>query len=242
MKKICLVLLLCLTYSKAYALIVHDPESCAKAIEQLQQTASHYRQEIVHWQDQINHFKEQTNILKSQLASLSGLRDIRNLDEELVSLIHELRGIDRHREELNELLRSPDSELSTYANKILSKYSMFNNCKKKGNAKLDNICKEVILNKACTIEAGEQIKKQIERKIIETSKIANRAKNSKDLKESQDLANVIAIKNIEINQLKNHWDSLVNESNLREKLIEEKRKAAFYEHQRNAPLPNIQFK
>lgn len=242
MNKILYILLLCIISLNSLALTVHDPQTCAQAIKQLGQTAAHYSKEIGHWQEQINHFKEQSGLLKNQLASITGLRDLGDLEGELISLRYELKGIEKHRDSLNTLLRSSDSEESGYANEILGKYQMFNICKEKGNKKLDNICKEQILNKAGTIEAGEEIRKQTERKIIETAKIASKVKNTKDIKESQDLANVIALKNIEIDQLKNQWDSFVDESNLRERLIEEKRREAFDDHQINAPLPNIEFK
>lgn len=242
MNKILCVLMICLTCRDCVALVVHDPQTCAQAINQLHQTASHYSKEIGHWQDQISHFKQQSGLLKNQLSSITGLRDIGDLEGELKSLIQELKSIEKHRELLNGLLRSSNSTDNEHANAILDKYQMFNICKEKGNKKLDNICKEQILNKAGTIEAGEEIRKRTERKIIETSKIAVKIKNTKDIKESQDLANAIALKDIEIKQLKNQWDSFVDESELRERLIEEKRREAFHEHQRNAPLPNIEFK
>ena len=239
MKILLSVLLLCFITVKAFALTVHDPRSCAQAIKQLHQTASQYSKEIGHWQDQINHLKEQSSLLKNQLASLTGLRDLGDIDGELSSLLQDLKATGRHRDSLNALLRSSDSEDHGYADEILNKYRMFDICKEKGNRKLDNICKEQILNKAGTIEAGEEIRGQMAHKIIETSKIARKVKNTKDLKESQDLANAIALKNIEITQLKNQWDSFVDESKLREQLIEEKRREAFDDHQINAPVPKF---
>lgn len=242
MNKVLSILLLCAVNSSALAVLVHDPISYAKALEQLRQMATHYRAEVEQWQQQISHFKEQNNLMKEQLASTTGLRELGDLGGELLTLAQELAGIEKHREALNACLRSPSSEQHEYADEILSKYQMFNICKKKGNKKLENMCREHILNKAGTIEVGEEIRQQMVRKIVETSKIALRAKKTKDIKESQDLANLIALKDIEIKQLKNQWDSFVDESNLREKLIEEKRQEAFHEHQMNAPSPNIEFK
>ena len=232
----------CLMAVPAFALTVHDPQAYAQAIKQLNETAAHYGKEIAHWQEQINYFKAQGGLLKEQLASLTGLRELNDIDGELSSLIQDLKGINKHRDTLNFLLRSSNGQDSGYTQEILAKYRMFDVCKNKGNQKLDNICKEQILNKAGTIEAGDEIRKQTERKIIEASKIAAKVKNTKDVKESQDLANAIALKDMEITQLKNQWDSFVDESNLRDKLIEQKRQEAFDDHQINAPLPNIQFK
>lgn len=225
----------CFCSFRVFGLIVHDPRNYAQTINQLRQSAKH-------WREQMNQFKEQNSMMKDQLASVTGVRNVGDLDGELLSLQKELRGIEKHRESLNKLLRSPDSQQNEYADEILGKYQMFNVCKEKGNKKLNNICKEEILNRAGTIEAGEGIRKQMGNKIKETEKLAKKAKATKDAKESQDIANAIALKDMEINQLKNEWDSFVDESNLREKLIEEKRREAFNEHQRNAPLPEIKFK
>lgn len=218
---------------------VHDPQTCTQAIRQLQQTASHYGKEISHWQEQINHFKAQNGLLKEQLSSLTGLRELNDIEGELSSLIQDLKGINKHRDAFNSMLRSSNDQDNSYTQEILSKYRMFDVCKDKGNQRLDNICKEQILNKAGTIEVGDEIRKQTERKIIEASKIAAKVKNTKDLKESQDLANAIALKDMEITQLKNQWDSFVDESNLRDKLIEQKRREAFDEQQRDAPIPTF---
>lgn len=239
MTKFLPILLFYIIFLKAFAMTVHDPQTCAQAIKQLHQTASHYGKEIAHWQEQIHQFKTQNGLLKDQLASLTGLRELGDLEGELSSLIRELKGINKHRESLNAMLRSSESEDNGYASEIFSKYRLFDICQQKGNRKLDNICKEQILNKAGTIEAGEDIRKQTERKIIETSKIAAKVKKTKDIKESQDLANAIALKDIEITQLKNQWDSFVDESNLRDKLIEQKRREAFDDHQINAPVPTF---
>lgn len=239
MKIILSVSLSCFIATQAFGLIVHDPQTCSQALKQLQQTAGHYSKEIAYWQEQINHFKAQNSLLKEELASLTGLRELGDIEGELSSLIQDLKGINKHRDALNATLRSSNDQNSSYSREILSKYRMFDVCKDKGNQKLDNICKEQILNKAGTLEVGDEIRERTERKIIEAAKIANKVKNTKDLKESQDLANAIALKDIEITQLKNQWDSFVDESNLRDKLIEQKRQEAFHEQQRNAPVPTF---
>ena len=225
----------CLYCLSALGMVVHDPKSYIQAINQIRQTASH-------WKAQVNQFKEQNGMMKEQLASLTGTRDVGDVDGELILLRQELQGIEKHRDFLNNLLRSPNSEQNAQADEILNKYQLFRSCKEKGSRKLDNICKEEILNKAGTIEAGEDIRKQMGVKARETENLARKAKSTKDAKESQDLSNAIALKDMEMNQLKNQWDSFVDESNLREKLIEEKRREAFWEHQENAPLPNITFR
>jgi len=243
MKKLLSILMVyflsCFNCLTALGTIVHDPQN-------LLQAAKHYSKEVAHFQEQMNqwkqtaeHFKEQHNMMKRQLASNTGERDIGDVDGELSSLSQELNGIEKHRRLLNNLLRSSDSQQNEDANEILEKYHIFDVCKEKGSRKLDNICKEELLNKAGTIEVGEQIREKMKNKMVEASKLASKAKTTKDTKESQDLANAIALKDMEINQLKNQWDSFVDESNLREKLIEEKRREAFWEHQKNAPIPTF---
>lgn len=241
MKKLLCVFIICFNCVTAFGTIVHDPQNKLQIINQIRQAAAHYKRELAHWEQTVGHFKEQNKMMKEQLSSNTGERDIGDLDKELSDLTKELKGIEKHRDLLNNLLRSPDPEQNNEANRILEKYRMFDICKEKGSRKLDNICKEEILNKAGTIEAGEDIRKQIERKMGEASKLAKKAEKTKDIKESQDISNAIALKDMEINQLKNAWDSFVDESNLREKLIREKRYDAYIEHQTNAPIPTFNF-
>ena len=96
------------------ATTVHDPQVYAQVLRQLEQTAAQYAKQITHWQEQINHFKEQGNLLKEQLAGLTGLREIGDLEGELSSLILDLKGINKHREVLNSMLRSSDEGGSPY--------------------------------------------------------------------------------------------------------------------------------
>jgi len=242
MKKKLVAALLCTIPLNSFAVTpVVDVKSIFQLVNQIKQTAAHYKKEITHWKDQMNTFRDQEKIMSDQFKSMTGQRNVGDIDGQLLALKQEMDGIDKHRELLNSALRSSDPAQNQQANEILNKYQMFDFCKNKGSQKLGNLCKEEILNRAATIEVGETIRKQTNTKIVETSKLAEKAKNSKDAKESQDIANAIALKEIEINQLKYQWDSLVSESQLREKLIEEKKRQAFEDHQINAPLPNIQF-
>lgn len=175
-------------------------------------------------------------MMKGQLMGLTRLRDIGDLEGQLSLLTDEVQGIQKKRAMLNTMLSSANPSLSSEANSILAKYQMFDVCKAKGSKRLDNICKEEILNKAGTIEIGDQIKEKMNRKVKEAQVLARKAANSKDIKESQDIANAIALKDMEITQLQNQWRNSVDESSLREKLIEQKRVAAFNEHEDNAPI------
>ncbi|WP_342225712.1 type IV secretion system protein [Rickettsia endosymbiont of Urophora cardui] len=230
-------------------LVTYDQKADINSLRQIADGAKRHTQQVRQWKDQAMHWKQtlehyttQQNTLKSQLASLTDIRDIGDLEGQIDSLIYEMDGIERHRNMFTEMLSSSEPEISGEANEILNKYQMFDMCQKKGSTRLDNICKEEILNKAGTIETGEKIKKKMKRKMREVQTLSRKASETRDLKESQDIANAISLKQSEINQLEHQWKLSVDEANLREKLIEQKKIKAFNEQQRNAPSPNVIFK
>lgn len=231
------------THGSSFAIMdVTDGKALYEAVKHNASEVRHWKEQLEHYRATISHFTNLENTLKDQLASFSGIRTIGELEGQLSSLMYELKGIERHRSMLNDMLGSRDPEISSEADAILGKYQMFDVCEGKGSRRLDNICKEEVLNKAGTLETSDKIKKKMEGKMKEVQKLSRKAAMSKDVKESQDIANAIALKQTEIDQLEHQWRLSVDEANLREKLIEKKRMQAFNEQQLNAPSPNIIFK
>ena len=235
--------------SNSLGLVTYDQKADINSLRQIADGAKRHTEQVRQWRDQamqwkqtLDHYTNQQATMKEQLASLTNIRDIGDLEGQIDSLIYEMDGIERHRSMFTEMLSSSEPEISGEANDILNKYQMFDMCQKKGSTRLDNICKEEILNKAGTIETGEKIKKKMKYKMREVQTLSRKASMTKDLKESQDIANAISLKQSEINQLQHQWQLSVDEANLREKLIEQKKIKAFNEQQRNAPSPNVIFK
>ncbi len=247
-KKQMAIAIIILISGKSFGLTIYDHKADINSLRQIADGAKRHAEQVRQWKDQAMHWKQtlehytaQQNTLKSQLASMTDIRDIGDLEGQIDSLIYEMDGIQRHRSMFTEMLSSSEPEISGEANDILNKYQMFDMCQKKGSTRLDNICKEEILNKAGTIETGEKIKKKMKRKMREVQTLSQRAAKASDLKESQDIANAISLKQSEINQLQHQWQLSIDEANLREKLIEQKKKEAFWEHQKNAPPIKLKF-
>lgn len=232
MKQLLITLIICIFSSNSFGLVVFDPKNFAQTIKQWNTT-------MQQWKETAKYYTEQKKMFQDQLSSLTGMRDLGNLEQELKSLKSELSGISKNREMLNKQLGSSNPQQQQETDALLNKYQMFNICSEQGSKRLDNICKEEIINKVATIEVGDKIRVQTVRKMDEVAKLARKVQSSKDVKESQDIANAIALKDLEIQELKNQWDSFVDESNLREKLIEKKRQKSFDEHQKNAPIPTF---
>lgn len=235
--------------SNSLGLVTYDQKADVNALRQIADGAKRHTEQVRQWKDQAMHWKQtlehytnHENTLKSQLASFTGVRNIGDLEGQIDSLISEMDGIERNRSMFTEFLGSSDPKINNEASQILNKYQMFDTCQKKGSIRLDNICKEEILNKAGTIETGEKINRKMKHKVREVQILSCKAAESSNIKESQDIANAIAIKQAEINQLQHQWQMSVDEANLREKLIEQKKKEAFWEHQKSAPLPTFHIK
>lgn len=133
--------------SNSFGLTTYDHKADINSLRQIADGAKRHTQQVRQWKDQamqwkqtLEHYTSQQNTLKSQLASLTDIRDIGDLEGQIDSLIYEMDGIERHRSMFTEMLSSSEPEIGGEANSILNKYQMFDMCQKKGSTRLDNIC------------------------------------------------------------------------------------------------------
>ncbi|MCI4005100.1 type IV secretion system protein, partial [Dickeya dianthicola] len=69
--------------------------------------------------------------------------------------------------------------------------------------------------------------------------LSDRIANAKDSKESQDLANAVAAKSVQLNALTSQWEMSVRQAEQRATLLEQQRQNAFNEQQLAAPVPDF---
>lgn len=69
--------------------------------------------------------------------------------------------------------------------------------------------------------------------------MTDRIAYAKDSKESQDLANAVQAKSIQLNSLTHQWEMNIKAAEQRDKLLEQKKRKAFKKQQYNAPIPHF---
>lgn len=212
--------------------VADNPAAIVRAVEWAQLGAQ--------WAKTLTQYKNELSAYKSQLETATGSRDIGGFMGEIKNLKGQLDGYKKRSITLDDMLSSSGG-LSTDAERIFNKYKLFELCKGQDQVTMDG-CKEDVVNKAATLETAETISKELRAKINDASALAARAERSKDSKESQDLSNAIGIKNMEITALQTQWNIYTQQSQAREKLLEEKRSAAFRKRQGEGQIPRFNIK
>ncbi len=89
------------------------------------------------------------------------------------------------------------------------------------------------------IEQTAEVQKKINVALKDIGHLSHRIANAKDSKESQDLANAIQARSVQLNSLTSAWEMNIKAAEQRDKLLSAKREKAFRQHQYNAPLPKF---
>lgn len=233
MKKI-IALCLALFTGSAFAVVgipvADNPAAAVRVVE--------WAELLKQWGVTAKQYKDELSAYKDQLETATGTRNIGGFMSDIRNLKGQLEGFNSRSITLNDMLSTSGGGLSSDVERIFNKYKLFELCKGQSVATM-NGCKENIVNKAATLDAAETINKQLQTKMNDASVLAERAEKSKDSKESQDLANAIGVKNMEISALQTQWNIYTQQNQAREKLLDDKRKAAFRNQQRNAPVPTF---
>lgn len=202
------------------------------------QELAHWTEKLKQWTETVQHYKSQLQAYKDQLATSTGLRDIQGLVSQGKSLKNDIISLQKQGINLDSLLTSSSAPSGTL-DTLYKKFKDFDICDEKQAESYINICKQETVNKAWAIEQTADVQDKISDALNDISDLTDRMANAKDIKESQDLANAIQAKSIQLNILSQQWEINMKSSEQRDKLLAEKRRKAFRESQITAPVPQF---
>ncbi|BET64946.1 type IV secretion system protein [Yersinia pseudotuberculosis] len=232
--KTCVGLLLCLLGAAAptfaAGIIVFDPTA---KLENAEQWAKELRQ----WENTAKHYTSQIDAYKAQLATATGLRDIGSFVDQAKGLTADLKNLQKNGTSLNSLLSS--GGMSGELDSIYSKYSMFDTCNSKRSQSYIDNCKQSVVNKAIALEGSEAVQQKITETLNDVSQLSLRLENATDSKESQDLANTLSLKTVQLNALTTQWEMNAKQAEMRDNLLIDKKQKAFSKQQSEAPIPTF---
>ncbi|MBG6243152.1 MAG: type IV secretion system protein VirB5 [Candidatus Symbiopectobacterium sp. Dall1.0] len=201
------------------------------------ENAQQWAKEAKQWLQTAQHYKDQIAAYKQQLATATGVRDIASFITQVKSLKADLEKLRQPGQALNELLLSGRSPWQFDV--LYQKYKIFDTCNTEQSRSYANICKQQVINKAIQLEQTDEIQKQVSHSLGEINQLSQRVALSKDLKESQDLANSIQLKSVMLNTLTTQWEMSVKAAEQREKLLEDERIKRWNQQQLNAPTADL---
>jgi len=208
---------------------VQNTESMNQWIQKLQQ-----------WQETVTHYRSELDAYKQQLATATGVRDVQAFLREAKSLKTDIDNLRQNGISLDDLLSNQGGSYSSELNSLYNKYKTFDTCNPSSSSQcyLDS-CKQMILNQAVAIENTSEVENKITGTLDDISDLSDRIANAQDTKESQDLANAIAAKSVQLNALTSQWEMSVKQVEQRSTMLTQQRQKAFNEQQLAAPVPDF---
>lgn len=198
-----------------------------------------WTEKLQQWQYTVTHYQSQLNAYKSQLATATGVRDVQAFFNQAKSLSSDLKNLQKNGVSMNDLLTNPGGQYSGELNSLYSKYSMFDSCPPNSSEATVANCKNMLLNKAVAVEETTAVQGKINETVSDISVLASRIELSPDAKESQDLANAITTKSVQLSALTTQWEMSVKQSELRDELLKNKQQKAFRKRQSEGTIPTF---
>lgn len=240
MKKILMMLSLLFTGS-AFAVVgipVADNPSMVKRVIEWGEQKAKWAEEKTEFVRTVKHYKDQINAYKEQLATSTGVREIGEFMKEAKALQQEASSLYGDAKDARDALTGIYSLTTGEYAALAGKYGLMDSCKGLSLSMLES-CQGSIASKLDLISRAENVSDSFTRKINSIQRLADRAESSKDTKESQDLANAVNLKAIELNALQLQWSMATEQAKAANVVWEEKREAAFQKQQLNAPVPTF---
>ncbi|CAG74524.1 putative conjugal transfer protein [Pectobacterium atrosepticum SCRI1043] len=200
-------------------------------------------QKLQQWEDTVTHYKSELNAYKQQLATATGVRNIQGFLSDARSLKTDIDNLRKNGISLDDLLTNHNGSYSSELQHLYSKYKSFSVCSTEQEGiksqTLTDSCQQMVLNQAMAIENTAEVENKITGTLSDISALSDRISNAQDSKESQDLANAIAAKSVQLNALTSQWEMSVKQAEQRTTLLEQQRQKAFEQQQLTAPVADL---
>ncbi|QYM96568.1 type IV secretion system protein VirB5 [Dickeya ananatis] len=212
---------------------VFDAVNNAESINQ-------WMQKLKQWQETVTHYKDELDAYKQQLATATGIRDIQGFLREAKSLKDDIDALRKNGISLDDLLTNPDGSYSSALQGLYKKYQSFDSCNpSRSSLRYQDSCKQLLLNQALAIENTREVQDRMTSTLNDIADLSDRIANAKDSKESQDLANTVAAKSVQLNALTSQWEMSVRQTEQRAILLEQQKQKAFEQQQLTAPVADL---
>ena len=198
-----------------------------------------YATDAQNWLKTVEQYKSQLNAYKSQLATATGVRNVQDFLSQAKGLSNDLKNLQKNGISLNDLLTNSGGSYSSALNGLYSKYKMFDTSDATQTQSYADTCKQIVINRAVAVEDTTAVQEKINSTVSDISTLVSRIEMSQDAKESQDLANTITSKSVQLNALTTQWEMSVKQSELRDQMLTSQRQKAHRQQQLSAPVADL---
>lgn len=218
------------TFAYATGIPVVDTLANSQAAAQNLKAVAEWAKEAERWAQTATHYQSQLNAYAAQLASQTGVRNSVAFSKEAKDFYSESKTNDSNFIGLYDALSSPNSYTSSRAQALTSKYTLFDRCEQNSllTTQEKNLCKSKMASQVDDVVKYEEFADNMSVTSSNIKNLSEKLKNSKDIKESQDINNAIQIEiaNLKMQQMQ---IELYNKSRERNAQIQEEQRQQLYE-------------
>lgn len=219
------VLMSCVLVSSSFATGIPVVDALANAQFQSQTMLQiqQWAKDAQRWIQTVDHYKQQIDAYKHQLATVSGVRDVKGYINSLKSFAKDAQ--------INNMdfdsIISGNSSSSDYqrimelAEKKLGQYGIFDTCQGVTNPTLKKSCEKQRLSQSVAIVKYDELGKEMQSYKKNFASLANKISRTKDIKESQDVANAINLQVAQLNEKKIEMDMISKQQEVQQKIAEQ---------------------
>ncbi len=244
MKKSLLVVCLSTQLVFATGIPVVDVLANSQSMAQNIKEIAEWAEQAERWAKTATHYQNQLDAYAAQLASQTGVRNSVSFSKEAKDFYSESKANDSNFIGLYDALSSPNSYTSSRAQSLSSKYTLFDRCEQNSllSTQERNLCKAKMSSQVDDVVKYEEFADNMSITSNNIKTLSEKLKNSKDIKESQDINNAIQIEiaNLKMQQMQ---IDLYNKSRERNTQIQEEQKQQLYKQRfyNNVNLSGTEF-
>lgn len=161
-----------------------------------------WTKEASRWQETVAHYQKQLQAYADQLLSQTGIKDSISTLGDFRQIYNDFgRAYENIQDFNNKVLEDPQSFITDKIGETYKKYTLFDRCEKIESTQIKTACMVDMI----TYVAQEQSIQNHQKNLNEVSKtiaeLDTKLRNSKDIKESQDIANALASESLKIQMI-----------------------------------------
>ncbi|MCG3717715.1 type IV secretion system protein [Aliarcobacter butzleri] len=228
MKKYLISVVLSTNFMFSAGIPVIDAVSNAQALAQNIKTIAEWAKEAERWVDTTKHFSSQLTAYENELLSKTGIRDSVSFVKDLNKLQEYSKVYGDDYLELGVALTNKNSVIGRKANQLFDKYNIFDECKNEIYKDWEKeACQNKLTREVETIATVQETKKIVDKSSQNLEDLSKKISNTRDIKESSDVANAINMEIAQMQIVQMKMDMLSKQNEAQEKAEEEQKQRHF---------------
>lgn len=201
-KKILLMSLLANSLVFATGIPVVDGAAISDRAMQRAEQAATWAKEATRWQETVAHYQKQLQAYSDQLQSQTGIKDSVSALKSFKQIYSDFGRAFKNIQDFNDVvLKNPESFLTGKIGDTYKKYTLFDRCATMQDAQTKSLCMVDMLTYVAEEQSIQDHQANLSQINDTITQLDTKLRNSKDIKESQDIANALASEGLKIQMI-----------------------------------------